>query len=130
MNNLHTFEEMIKCGVPSNYNFSINDHVSGEYPLQIPFHLDELTKVIKSVDLYYNIQKAEGSQSDTSDNITIFVDGTECIIVSDAVGTIDLTEYITAPGWHEIEVQSGTLIKLIAQLTIRTFVHLENSNIE
>lgn len=126
MSNLQALEEMFRYGVPSNYNFSIKDHVSGEYPLQIPFHLDGLTKVIKSANLHYNFQKINESQACTSDRITFFMDGMECASVSDAEGVIDLTKHLTAPGWHEIEVHSTALIKLIAQLTIRTFVHSEN----
>ncbi len=58
--------------------------------------------------------------------LTVYVDGTLRRTIADnadnAQGIIDLTEYITTPGWHTIEIRSSTLKRISAQINIKSYI--------
>jgi len=121
MNNLQALEEMIEHGVPSTLNISIRDYVSDEYPLRVPFHIEETTKEIKT-KLHYVCSPAEHAlERELHDvRITVFVDGIERITVNDILGSIDLSDWITVPEWHEITIQTNLLVKIMGHLSVRS----------
>jgi hypothetical protein len=127
MNNLKALEKIIKYGTPSHVNINIQDHISSEYPLRIPFHLDDQTSMISSIDFHYMVEKIntlDEPQSNYFDSITIYIDGTHCISANNERGTIDLSAWVTTPGWHELEIHSKLLIKIKTQLNIKSFESL------
>ena len=112
-------EKMMEHGVPDNQNISIRDKVTCEFPLQIPFNIDDQTTLISSVKLHYKV----GVESeDMLNGITVLLDDTKCEVISETKGTIDLTAWVSTPGWHEIEIHSHASVKVIGQLSIKSFI--------
>jgi hypothetical protein len=60
--------------------------------------------------------------------IDIYIDGTLRVSIADsssnAQGIVDLTQWITTPGWHTIELRSTTLKRISARLTIKSYIKM------
>lgn len=190
-------------GVANSDNFQAADNIANDYPLKMPFNIDDSVSIITSVKLKWTIDKfrtyskgssSGGGTSTTSDNATswaetnatplskagytnealgpgnhshyfaidathshvvsssphshgvyvpshshgvsygilesnvtdtiikVLVDGIERAAPTTAQGEIDLSQWITTPGWHAIEIASATLKRVSAQVNIKSYI--------
>jgi len=120
---------VIENNVPSNYCFTEKDFIDEAYPLEIPFHLDDATNKVSSAMLYYDTKRISEAIGEVvtdfeapKDFIRIFINGEEKTSISDTKGSVDLTQWITTPGWHELKLYSQAYVEINWQLYIKTFV--------
>jgi hypothetical protein len=123
--------KLIEHGVPSNYHFTERDYIDEAHPLEISFHIDEETTKISSAIFNCNIERISETTGEVvkdfeapEDFIKIYVDGNEKATISDMKDILNLTQWISTPGWHEVLIHSNLLIKIKAQLNIRSYVSM------
>ncbi len=116
-----------KSVTPDSNVFSINEMVSPEYPYELPFHLDDNTIAIKKASLAYEIarfneQTGQCINSNEQTPLALFIDRSFREVILTSKGIIDLTKWVTSPGWHKIAFYSTKLIKVTGQLNIRSLM--------
>lgn len=190
-------------GVANSDNFQAVDNITNNYPLKMPFFIDDNVSVITSVKLNWTIDKFRtystgtsggGGGSTTSDSATswtevsttplskagytndavgpgshshyfsldathshvasssphshnvyfgshshgvsygiletnvtdtiikVLVDGVERATLTTSQGEINLSQWITTPGWHTIEITSASLKRVSAQVNIKSYI--------
>lgn len=190
-------------GVANSDNFQAVDNITNNYPLKMPFFIDDNVSVITSVKLNWTIDKFRtystgasggGGGSTTSDSATswtevsttplskagytndavgpgshshyfsldathshvasssphshsvsfgshthgvsygiletsvtdtiikVLVDGVERATLTTTQGEINLSSWITTPGWHTIEITSASLKRVSAQVNIKSYI--------
>jgi hypothetical protein len=128
MNKSQSLLEMLQNGIPSNYHFSGRDAIDGLHPFEIPFYLNDETKKVVSALLHYKINRISEASGEyiadyepEKDFINICIDGEAVTAISDLKGNIDLTQWITTSGWHEIKLSCRDYVEMKWQLNIRSF---------
>jgi len=98
-------------GTHSHTIYLYHKHAGGghSHDVDLPAH---------SHSLSFGIQE----QAISDYNIDIYVNGTQRASISDQQGIIDLTAYITAAGWHTIELRSTSLKRVSAQINIKSYI--------
>ena len=94
------------------------DLINHAHAVDIPSHTHTFSIGSHTHTLNFGIQE----QAISNNEITVYVDGTLRATTSDLQGIIDLTAFVTTPGWHNIEVQSATLKRISAQINIKSYI--------
>jgi len=92
------------------------------HTVTIPGHNHTVEFPAHTHDLDFGIQE----KSITNYALDIYVDGVLRVQIenspANAKGIVDLTQWITTIGWHEIEIRSNTLKRVSAQLNIKSYI--------
>ncbi len=60
----------------------------------------------------------------SGNTIEIYIDDVLRATANDTQGIVNLTTWITTPGWHLIEMRSTTLKRISAQISIKSYIHM------
>ncbi|MDD3173352.1 MAG: phage tail protein [Herbinix sp.] len=116
--NFQTWEAQQSGDTPHSHYFNV-DH---GHAISVSGHGHTVYIAPHSHALNFGIQ--EQAISDYS--FTVYVDGNAVVSVTNdsanAQGIIDLTAYVTAVGWHTIEMQSTTLKRISAQVNVKSYI--------
>jgi hypothetical protein len=97
------------------HSITLDSHV---HDVSIPAHTHGVNIPSHTHELNFGIQE----QAISNNEITIYVDGTLRATTSELQGIIDLTAFISTPGWHAIEIRSTTLKRISAQINIKSYI--------
>lgn len=116
-----------KSVIPDSNIFVIKEYVSPEYPYVLPFYLDDDTIAVNKASLAYEISRINELTGQVINSgvklpLAIFIDGVFREATTDSRGLIDLTTWISTPGWHELDIKSNSLIQIRAQFSIKSCV--------
>ena len=107
------------AGLGHYHSLQIPDH---DHSFNIPSHTHSVSIGSHTHNLDFGIQE----QSISNYAIDIYVDGVLRVQItndsSNTQGIVDLTQWITTTGWHEIEIRSTTLKRVSAQLNIKSYI--------
>lgn len=111
-------------GESHNHSFTVNPHThtaqsgSHAHTVNIMGHSHTTNLPNHTHDLLFGILETNVSEN----SIKIFVDGIERAEVLGAQGEITVTQWITVPGWHTIELRSISLKRISAQVNIKSYI--------
>lgn len=120
-NHNHTFS-----GSTGGYIFNTTNHShsinwpSHSHSVTFDNHTHDVSIPSHTHPLNYGIMETPV----TDNTIDIYIDGTKRATTTDPQGIIDLTQWITAVGWHEIELVSSTLKRISARLVIKSYIKM------
>lgn len=107
------------AGLGHYHSLQIPDH---DHSFSIPNHTHSVSIGSHTHNLDFGIQE----QAISNYAIDVYVDGVLRVQIpnspENAQGIVDLTEWVTTVGWHEIEIRSTTLKRVSAQLNIKSYI--------